>query len=43
MPMTAPAVAAPNFWKRTLAGDAAGRPCESQLIHITAGFGKTAD
>lgn len=33
---------APYDYQRRLAGDTAGRPCESQLINIPTGLGKTA-
>ncbi len=33
---------APYAYQRRLAGDTAGRPCESQLINIPTGLGKTA-
>ena len=32
----------PYHYQRRLAGDTAGRPCESQLINIPTGLGKTA-
>lgn len=32
----------PYGYQRRLAGNTAGRPCESQLINIPTGLGKTA-
>lgn len=33
---------APYDYQRRLAGGGAGRPCESQLINVPTGLGKTA-
>lgn len=33
----------PYAYQRRLAGDTVGRPCESQLISIPTGLGKTAN
>ena len=33
---------APYDYQRRLAGGDAGRPCESQLINVPTGLGKTA-
>ena len=32
----------PYAYQRRLAGDTSGRPCESQLISVPTGLGKTA-